>query len=262
MNDLVLAHTQADARAAERVVAHHAGMAGHAADLVGALTAGTVGEEARRARDKLADWARTELLPHAEAEERTLYTAAAELPPLRLLVRAMVAEHRAVAELVDALEQAATPAGAAAAAGGLRAVLDVHLQKENELLLPALVESSEVSVGAMLEGMHEILGGGEPVPASEVTEAGDCGGHACACGEAPTAGLPELDVRNVPHEIRHATVLGALDSVAPGGGLVLVAPHDPLPLLAQIEQRAPGRIETSYLQRGPEAWRLQLLRRP
>ena len=42
---------------------------------------------------------------------------------------------------------------------------------------------------------------------------------------------------------------------------VLVAPHDPLPLLAQLEQRAPQQFEVSYLERGPEAWRIQLVRR-
>ncbi|HJR39204.1 MAG TPA: DUF2249 domain-containing protein [Nocardioidaceae bacterium] len=74
-------------------------------------------------------------------------------------------------------------------------------------------------------------------------------------------GYPELDARVVPHAIRHATVFGALDAIAPGGGMVLVAPHDPLPLLAQIEQRSPGVFEVEYLERGPEAWRIAFVRR-
>ncbi|HEU4568674.1 MAG TPA: DUF2249 domain-containing protein [Marmoricola sp.] len=73
-------------------------------------------------------------------------------------------------------------------------------------------------------------------------------------------GFPELDARQVPHAIRHATIFGALDVVGPGGGLVLVAPHDPLPLLAQVEQRYSGAFDVSYLERGPEAWRLLLTR--
>jgi len=64
----------------------------------------------------------------------------------------------------------------------------------------------------------------------------------------------------VPHAIRHATIFGALDAVAPGGGLVLIAPHDPLPLLAQIEQRWAGVFAVNYLERGPEAWRLSFTR--
>jgi len=90
-------------------------------------------------------------------------------------------------------------------------------------------------------------------------EAG-CGGHSCTCGEVDAPGFPELDARTVPHAIRHATIFGALDAVQPGGGLVLVAPHDPLPLLAQIEQRAPGVFQVDYLERGPEAWRLAFVR--
>ncbi|WP_460871759.1 DUF2249 domain-containing protein [Nocardioides pakistanensis] len=86
-------------------------------------------------------------------------------------------------------------------------------------------------------------------------------GHHCNCGEKDAEGYPELDARAVPHAIRHATIFGALDAVRPGGGMILVAPHDPLPLLAQIEQRAPGAFEVSYVERGPEAWRLAFVRR-
>jgi len=69
-----------------------------------------------------------------------------------------------------------------------------------------------------------------------------------------------LDARAVPHAIRHATIFGALDSLGSGGGLVLVAPHDPLPLLAQLEQRSPGVFSLDYLERGPEAWRIRIIR--
>lgn len=85
-------------------------------------------------------------------------------------------------------------------------------------------------------------------------------GHGCRCHDEP-AGTPELDARLIPHAIRHATIFGALDAIAPGADLVLVAPHDPLPLLAQLEPRAPGVFGVDYLQRGPEAWRLRLSRR-
>jgi uncharacterized protein (DUF2249 family) len=116
--------------------------------------------------------------------------------------------------------------------------------------------------------MHELLGGHEDRAdhadredhAEPAERQGGCGGH-CSCGEVDSAEYPELDARTVPHAIRHATIFGALDGVAPGGGMVLVAPHDPLPLLAQLEERAPQRFEVSYLERGPEAWRIQLVRR-
>lgn len=93
-----------------------------------------------------------------------------------------------------------------------------------------------------------------PVPAAHDSA------HVCECGIVAESAHPELDVRVVPHAIRHATVFGALDSIETGAGLVLIAPHDPLPLLAQIEERTPGRFAVSYQGRGPESWRLQFLR--
>nr|WP_232848139.1 DUF2249 domain-containing protein [Occultella kanbiaonis] len=89
---------------------------------------------------------------------------------------------------------------------------------------------------------------------------GDAGhGHACGCGGTEAA-EPELDARTVPHAIRHATVFGALDAVRPGASMILVAPHDPLPLLAQLEQRRPGAFDVTYVERGPQAWRLRFSR--
>jgi len=89
-----------------------------------------------------------------------------------------------------------------------------------------------------------------------VDAADGCGGASCSCG----SGMPELDVRDVPQVIRHSTVLNALESVPQGAGVLLIAPHDPLPLLRQIERRWHGEFEVAYLQRGPEAWRLALVR--
>lgn len=84
----------------------------------------------------------------------------------------------------------------------------------------------------------------------------------CACGDAGAHADPVLDARTIPHEIRHAAIFGALDSLAPGSALVLVAPHDPLPLLAQARARySDGTgISVEYLQAGPDAWHLRLSR--
>lgn len=82
----------------------------------------------------------------------------------------------------------------------------------------------------------------------------------CACGAAHES-LPELDARTIPHAIRHASIKGALGSLRSGEAMVLVAPHDPKPLLAQIAEREGDLIEVSYLEEGPEAWRLKLTRR-
>lgn len=82
----------------------------------------------------------------------------------------------------------------------------------------------------------------------------------CGCGCEP-ASLPELDARAIPHAIRHAAILGVTDSLQPGSAFVLVAPHNPLPLLAQIAERHGDAIQVTYVEEGPEAWKLKLERR-
>jgi uncharacterized protein (DUF2249 family) len=194
------------------------------------------------------------------AEEKTLYAAAHDDPRARLLVDAMLIEHQVLGAQVEAVRGADSPVRAATEAVALRVLFDSHLGKENEQILPLLASSSTVSLHEILGGMHELLGGHE-AHEHGAPAAGSHDGHACGCGESdPVGELPELDARVVPHKIRHATVFGALAAVQPGGGLVLVAPHDPLPLLQQIEGRYPGVFSVDYLERGPEAWRLRFLR--
>ena len=268
MTDVTIASSEADARAAEAVENHHAQMAGTLALKAGSLAAlarSGRADELAALRDDLVAWGRDELLPHARAEEQSIYRAAAERDEGRLLVEAMLAEHVVIGGLVDDLARAADPVTAAVAAGALRAVFEVHLAKENEQVLPLLGAAPDVSVAELLRGMHELLGGEaepvDPTSSTDVRGSTDGGGHhACGCGEVDPPGWPELDARAIPHAIRHATIFGALDGVRAGKGMVLVAPHDPLPLLAQLEQRTPGGFEVTYLERGPEAWRLSLVR--
>ncbi|MDO9496639.1 MAG: DUF2249 domain-containing protein [Nocardioides sp.] len=264
MDNLTFASTEADARAVEAVEEHHAVLAGALAVQATALAdlarAGRT-DEADLARTQLLAWCRDELVPHALAEEGSLYRAAAEQGAARLLVEAMLAQHRAIAGLVDALESARDAVSAAVVGGALRALFDVHLAAENEQILPLLVAAPSVSVAELLGDMHEMIG----VGAADHTASHTPGTHepaagACGCHEVDPAGWPELDARLVPHKIRHATVFGALDAVAPGASLVLLAPHDPLPLLDQLQRREPDAFSVDYLARGPETWRLLLTR--
>ncbi|TKJ19828.1 DUF2249 domain-containing protein, partial [Blastococcus sp. CCUG 61487] len=204
-----------------------------------------------------------ELMPHATAEERALYPAAAGSDRLRVLVEAMVAEHRVLAGLVEDLRTAEEPARAAACGHALRVLFDAHLVKENDLLLPAVAADPTVSLSGVLAGMHELLGeddhGHDSAHAVEAVPAAPARGS-CGCGGHDDDEIPVLDVRSVPHAIRHATVFGAFDAVPAGGSLLLVAPHDPLPLLRQLSARSGGALAVDYEQRGPEAWRLRLTR--
>lgn len=257
MGNVTLASTPADAAAADDIEQHHALLAGQL-DLLTVRLLDASGSDFQDPRDALVRWCHSELLPHAAAEERTVYDAARDLPETRLLVEAMVAEHQAIVEAVTELERATTGIRAAAAGWALGALFRAHLAKENDQLVPALAATPGISIAALLADMHQHVG-----HASTTSPEADNAAHphTCSCGETDAGDYPELDARQVPHKIRHATIFGALDSVAPGHGMILVAPHDPLPLLAQIEQRSPGAFAISYVERGPEAWRLLFVRR-
>ena len=177
----------------------------------------------------------------------------------RLLVEAMLGAHEVLTRLLREVADAADLQRAATSAAALRAVFDSHLSKENDLVVPLLARTPGVSLHQVLSGMHELLGDAAETAHTNDVSAG-WGGHTCSCGEVDGPGYPELDVRSIPHAIRHATIFGALESVRPGAGLELVAPHDPLPLLDQVNQRWPGAFSVTYGERGPEAWRLSLVR--
>jgi uncharacterized protein (DUF2249 family) len=171
-----------------------------------------------------------------------------------------MAVHRVLERLVGELRESSDAVGSVAAANALLVLFEVHLAKENDLLLPVVAADPSVSLADIVSGMHELLGDAHHSAhgASEEASSGGCGG-ACGCGGTDEV-EPTLDVRPVPHAIRHATVFGALEAVPPGGTLQLVAPHDPLPLLAQIEDASPGVFTVAYDDRGPDAWRLRLTR--
>ncbi|MHA7135561.1 DUF2249 domain-containing protein [Oerskovia turbata] len=293
MRSIVLATSAEDSRAVDAVVAHHTEMNGTLGLLVEALVQAAESSDApgaATAHRRLVDWTRSDLLPHAQAEEEAMYPHAHRAPEARLLVDAMIAEHGVIGALVDTLAETASPVRAATLGRAIQVLFDVHMTKENEQILPLLAQSSDVSLAGVLDGMHDLLGHshGHSHGEAATPEAGGCGcgdggcggaaetahtdsgaaapapaaaGHSCGCGGHDDAGaLPVLDARAVPHAIRHATIFGALDAVAPGAGMVLLAPHDPLPLLAQVDARWPGTFTVDYLERGPETWALAFTR--
>ncbi|WP_367319978.1 DUF2249 domain-containing protein [Streptomyces sp. HUAS ZL42] len=273
MSVLTLASNPDDATALESAEAHHARLAGELAGRVRMLTAvDRPPSAAAKIHAGLVAFCDRSLLPHAAAEEAVLYPAAHGMPEARLLIESLIGEHRCLTALVDALRAAPGPVAAAADARALQVLFEEHVAKENGLVLPLLAMTPEVSLAALLRDMHQRLANGtadsgtredrhieegQDMQEGQIEETGGCGG-VCGCGGAEETAEPELDVREVPHALRHATVLGALDAVPAGAAMVLVAPHDPLPLLAQIEQRSPGVFSVEYLERGPEAWRLRL----
>ena len=252
VSSIVVANSEQDARAVDAVKEHHAQLAGalgrHSERLLNTAISGDLAS-AQKAKQALLEWCETELLPHALAEEARLYPKAQEDASARLLIDAMIGEHRDIVAMIAQVRDASNSVLVAAHARALGALFDSHLAKENEQILPLLASAHDVSLTEILGGMHELLGSDG--------EEGGCAGE-CTCGHQESSELPELDARTLPHAIRHATIFGALDCVSEG--MILLAPHDPLPLLAQLETRAPGRFSIEYLERGPEVWRLQFVR--
>ena len=70
-----------------------------------------------------------------------------------------------------------------------------------------------------------------------------------------------IDVRAINPRERHALIFGRFDALAPGQLLQLVNDHDPRPLRYQFDSRSPGQFEWTYLQAGPDLWRVQIAKR-
>lgn len=73
--------------------------------------------------------------------------------------------------------------------------------------------------------------------------------HDCA---TPTpVGLYTFDARGVAKRFRHLAIFGALDALNPGETMRFYNDHDPLPLLAQIDNAFGQRVRIRYVARGP-----------
>jgi len=150
--------TMTNQQAAEAIRHHHAelatGLRDRVAGLADAVRARRPHADAQRA---LLDYLDGEIVPHARAEEEALYPAG-DTGATAMLVRSMRDEHVDLVGHVDALRGAPDAVAAVALASAIRALFESHLHKENDLLIPALVEAPEVSLAGLLAGMHELLG--------------------------------------------------------------------------------------------------------
>ena len=139
---------------------HHASMLKRLNALTATLTRAvetgdTVAEH--DAHEVLVEWCETELVPHALAEEGPLYGGPRNMPQGRLLVEGMLAEHQVIVGLVEEL-RGSTGVPAAVAAGSIRNIFALHLDKENRLLMPFIVASPGLSLARAVEGLHELVG--------------------------------------------------------------------------------------------------------
>ncbi len=190
-----------------------------------------------------------ELLEHARAEHEHLYPAVDEV--VRQHGRAtatMDIDHEAIEkrvhEVTVALERLrlATERRDRAEAKRiireallrLEALLDVHLEKEERVYLPLL--EAYLDAGEQ----RELLG--------KLDER----------AELPTSG-PTLDVRSIPHAMRHEEIFARFGRLRIGEAFVVVNDHDPRPLAYEFSQLHPGAFQWEDLERGP-LWRVRITR--
>lgn len=67
-----------------------------------------------------------------------------------------------------------------------------------------------------------------------------------------------VDVRTLIPAQRHAKIFELVNQLTPGGRFVLVNDHDPKPLYYQLEAEYPKQFSWTYLERGPEVWRVEI----
>ena len=108
-----------NARARERLAARHVELREVLDHWAGELaTAADRGGSAGPVRNLLRAFLIDEVLPHARAEERTLYRAVRRDPGVGLLVQALVGEHRLLASMAVRLGEQPRPGGRRGAGRG------------------------------------------------------------------------------------------------------------------------------------------------
>lgn len=78
---------------------------------------------------------------------------------------------------------------------------------------------------------------------------------------AGTSTPATLDVRVIPPRDKHPTIFRTLESLAAGQALILVNDHDPRPLWYQLSAEHPNAFDWTYLEQGPETWRVRITRK-
>lgn len=131
--------TNTDAEALAAIQSHHQllqdELRARIATLDLAVAAGRAHQQATAA---LVTYLADEVLPHAAAEEQTIYRAAQQHAELAGTVDEMITEHRALVAAAGRLASAADAIGAAEQARQIASLFGTHVAKEKEILLPAL----------------------------------------------------------------------------------------------------------------------------
>ena len=67
-----------------------------------------------------------------------------------------------------------------------------------------------------------------------------------------------LDIQSIQPAARHPLVFAVFENLVAGAKLVLVNNHDPVPLQRQLDQHFTGEFSWTYLEQGPQTWRVEI----
>jgi uncharacterized protein (DUF2249 family) len=70
-----------------------------------------------------------------------------------------------------------------------------------------------------------------------------------------------FDVRTIEPRVRHTLIFQLFEHLDESGSLQLVADHDPRSLRFQLEAEHGDRCDWTYLEQGPDVWRIHLRHR-
>lgn len=129
---------------AEHIRHHHAHMVAALDELARALHDADAAS-APAARTALETFFAEKLLPHARSEETSIYAAAADLSEGRLLVEALVREHRLIQTMI-ALEEKGDLEDARVWGLAIAETFRGHQAKEDEVVVPLLLAAPGVSL--------------------------------------------------------------------------------------------------------------------
>ena len=122
---------------------------------------------------ELVTYLAEEVIPHAVAEELSIYRTAATRANLANTVNEMIAEHRVLTAAVESLANASNGPAALTQARQIGTFFTTHVVKENELLLPALLEDNDVDLAKLLEQMHRLTTAASDDPPSQKAPGAD-----------------------------------------------------------------------------------------
>ncbi|HQY91329.1 MAG: DUF2249 domain-containing protein [Caldilinea sp.] len=67
-----------------------------------------------------------------------------------------------------------------------------------------------------------------------------------------------VDVRQIAPRDRHPLIFQTFEGLAPGEAMILVNDHEPRPLYYQFSVERADEFTWTYLEAGPEVWRVQI----